>query len=119
MAPPTDDEQTRPFAAVLAEIGGGRLHARLSDKLAELTAAVAATGKKGQITLTIKVEPVAKGDHEALRVQGTVGCRIPEGDDASPVSVFYASDSGALTRDNPNQPQLPLVGLPTRKGLTA
>lgn len=113
-----DDEQVRPFAAVLAEIGGGKLHARLSAQLAELSAAVAETGRKGQITITIKVAPLPRADHNTLVVTGGSSAKVPEGDDASPTSVFFAGPGG-LVRDDPRQQQLPLVGLPTRKEHTA
>lgn len=117
--PTPPDEQTRPFAAVLAEIGGGKLHARLSAQLAELTAAVADTGKKGSITLTVKVEPLKKADQHTLVVTGSSNAKVPEGDDATPTSVFFATSAGNLVRDDPRQQQLPLVGLPTRKEHTA
>lgn len=119
MSTEDDDGQVRPFAAVLAEIGGGKLHARLSDQLARLTAAVADTGKKGEITIKVKVEPFRKGGENARMVTGTSTAKIPEGEDASPASVFFADKTGNLQRTDPTQQQLPLVGLPTRKEHTA
>lgn len=116
---PDDDGQVRPFAAILAEIGGGRLAARLASQLAELTSAVASTGKKGQITLTVKVEPMRKAGEHAVMVTGTSTAKVPEGEDAAPASVFFADASGVLTRDDPRQPQLPLRGLPSGKAQTA
>lgn len=107
------DDQVRPFAAVLAEIGGGKLHTRLSAQLADLTAAVATTGKKGEITLKIRVEPLKKADQNTLVVTGSSLAKVPEADDASPTSVFFADDSGNLRRDDPRQPQLPLAIVPT------
>lgn len=114
-----DDDQVRPFAAVLAEIGGGKLHARISAQLADLSAAVADTGKKGEITIKIKVEPFRKGGENARMVTGTSLARIPEGEDASPASVFFADRAGNLQRTDPQQQQLPLIGLPTRKDHSA
>lgn len=115
----TQDEQVRPFAAVLQEIGGGKLHARLSAQLAELTAAVTETGKKGTVTVTIRVEPLKKADQHTLVVTGSSTAKVPEGDDASPTSVFFADGAGNLRRDDPRQQQLPLVGLPVRKDASA
>lgn len=114
-----DDDQVRPFAAVLAEIGGGKLHARISAQLAELSAAVADTGKKGEITIKIKVEPFRKGGDNARMVTGTSMAKIPEGEDATPASVFFADRTGNLQRNDPNQAQLPLIGLPGGKEATA
>jgi pyruvate/2-oxoglutarate dehydrogenase complex dihydrolipoamide acyltransferase (E2) component len=112
--PDDDDGQVRPFAAVLQEIGGGKTAARLAAQLAELTAAVTATGKKGSITLKVEIKPVPKGEQHQLMVTAATAAKIPEPDEASPTSVFFATASGALTRDDPRQQTLPLVGLPGR-----
>lgn len=114
----SDERQVRPFAAVLQEIGGGKLAARAAAQLAELTAAVAATGKKGTITIKVEVAPLKKADANTLVVTGSTTAKVPEGEDATPTSVFFADAGGNLSRDNPAQPQLPLVGLPTRKDAT-
>jgi hypothetical protein len=108
------DGQVKPFAAVLQELGGGKLAARLAAQLAELTSAVAATGKKGFITLKVEVAPLKKAGGGELTVTGTSAAKIPEPEDASPTSVFFAGKGGVLTRDDPNQPQLPLRGLPAK-----
>lgn len=107
-----DDGRVRPFALTLQEIGAGRLAARVSEQLADLTSAVVATGKKGKITLTIEVAPVKKANANTLMVSGSSKAAIPEPEDASPTSVFFATDDGTLSRDDPRQPQLPLRGLP-------
>lgn len=104
---PDQEDSVRDFAAVVLEIGGGRLHARLSDQLAEITAAVKETGKKGLLTVKIEVKPLAKADHGTLVVTGSSTAKAPEGDDDSPTSVFFADDSGNLSRNDPRQPQLP------------
>lgn len=103
-----DDSRVRPFALTLQEIGGGRLAARVSDQLADLTAAVVATGKKGSIVLKVEVAPVKKANANTLMVSGSSKATIPESDDAAPTSVFFATDDGNLSRDDPKQPQLPL-----------
>jgi hypothetical protein len=115
-----DDGQIRPFAAVLQDIGSGKLAARLATQLAELGAAVSETGKKGSITLKIEVAPPKKHSMDgALIVSGVSVAKIPEGDDAAPASIFFADGSGNLTRDDPRQQQLPLIGLPGQKAATA
>lgn len=120
MAKATDDDrQIRPFAAVLQEHAKGTPHARLSEALADLTAAVAATGKKGTITLTVTVAPVSKGAQNALTLSTKIAAKIPEGDDAAPTSVFFTDDHGNLTRSDPNQPSLPLREVSSPKAATA
>lgn len=118
--PDNQDGQIRPFAAVLQDIGSGKLTARLAAQLAELGAAVTATGKKGTITLKIEVAPPKKHATDgALIVSGASVAKIPEGDDVAPASIFFADPSGNLTRDDPRQQQLPLIGLPGQKAATA
>lgn len=115
--PPDNDRTIRPFAAVLQEIGGGKVAARLAEQLAELTEAVSATGKKGTLALTITVAPIGKGNTANLVVSARIACKTPEGDDAVPSSVFFHDVDGNLTRHDPNQPTLPLRGLDTPKAV--
>lgn len=104
---PDQEEAVRDFAAVLLEIGGGRLHARLSDQLAEITAAVKESGKKGLLTVKIEVKPVPRAENGTLLVTGSSVAKAPETDEDSPASIFFADDTGSLSRSDPRQPQLP------------
>lgn len=112
-ATPADGRTIRPFAAVLQEIGGGKTHDRLSEQLADLVEAVTSTGKKGTLTLQVTVAPIKAGNTSTLIVTGKTTCKAPEGDDAAPSSVFFPDAAGNLTRNDPNQPSLPLRGLET------
>lgn len=103
---PNEKDEPREFAAVLLEIGGGRLHARLSDQIAAIVKAVTETGKKGLLTLKIEVKPLPKAANGTLVVTGTSTAKTPESDEDSPTSVFFA-DGGNLTRNDPKQPTLP------------
>lgn len=104
--PKDQQQEAREFASVLLDIGGGRLHARLSDQIAEITRAVTETGKKGVLTLKIEVKPLPKAANGTLVVTGTSKAQAPESDEDSPTSVFFA-DGGNLTRNDPKQPTLP------------
>ena len=103
-------KQTRPFADVLAELSKGRVHAEASAKLQELIAAVADVRKGGTLTLQVKVTP-DKGT-EMIRVSATVASKIPIRDRES---LFFVDDQHNLTRDNPNQPHLPMQVVDTRE----
>jgi len=105
--------QVRPFAAVLTEHARGVVHASLSEQLADLTAAVAETGKKGTLALTITIEPVAKGAAGALKLGTKVVVKAPQDDTATPTSVFFADGQGNLTRDDPRQPRMEIRGVAT------
>lgn len=60
----------RPITDTLRHIGGGVFIDIASDKLAELVAAVAATGKSGSIDLKIKMKKTTRGG--AMHITGTV-----------------------------------------------
>lgn len=98
-----DDRQIQPFAAVLQQIGKGATHTKLSELLNELTTAVNEHKKGGTLTVVIKVEPTKGTD--TLTVSATSTLKAPQ---ATEASIFFATDDGNLTRDDPNQLQLPL-----------
>ena len=108
MADEATDRQIRPAAAIIQEIGGGSLHTRISEQLADLTAAVTDTGKKGVLTIQLTVAPVKPGNTSTLVVTGASTLKRPAGDSETPSSVFFPDRDGNLTRDDPNQPMLPL-----------
>lgn len=101
----SDDVTVRPFAAVLQDLAKGRVHAELSEKLAELTREVLACGKKGTLTLTVTVDLVGKGG-ETLAVSARVDAKPPR--TTPPATVFFSDRVGNLSRNDPNQPTLPL-----------
>ena len=92
---------SRPFADWLREQSNGRTLDELSDALADVSAAVRETGKKGTLTLTITISPVKNGGG-ALVVADQVKALAPKPDRRT--SVFYADDHGNLTREDPRQP---------------
>lgn len=119
MADEATTRQVRPAAAVLQEIGAGKLHTRLSEQLADLTAAVTETGKKGVLTIQLTVAPIKPGNTSTLIVTGKSVLKAPEGDAEAPSSVFFPDSAGNLTRDDPNQPTLPLRELGQTRKATA
>lgn len=108
----TDEERrVKPFATTLQEIGSGVLAARLSEQLQELTNAVVTTGKKGTLTVQLTVAPLKPGNVKNLVTTAKTVLKAPEDDSESPSSVFFVDGDGNLTRDDPQQPTLPLRGL--------
>jgi len=115
-----EERQVRPFAATLQEIAGGTVHDRLSEQLHDLVEAVKETGKKGTVTLQLLVAPLKPGNVSNLVLTAKTVLKAPEGDDATPSSVFFTDKAGNLTREDPSQLKLPLRGVEsTRKGATA
>ena len=106
---PEQSEQPviRPFADTFRELAGGTIADDAAVQLAAVTAAVAATGKKGTLTIKIDVAPM-KGVMDALRVTAVVTSKEPADD--VPSSIFYPDDAGNLRRDHPRQGTLPFDG---------
>lgn len=103
-APPEPEApQVKPFAAFLQEQRRGLLHAELSEKLAEVAAAVKEHEKTGTLTLTITIAPAEFAG--AVKVSDTVKAKLPEAD--RDAGLFYPDEHGFLSRNDPRQPQLP------------
>lgn len=116
---PNDDRTIKPFSATLQEIAAGAFHGRVSEQLQDLVTAVTDTGKKGSITIQLMVAPIKPGNTTNLIVTGKSVVKAPESDEAAPSSVFFHDAAGNLTRNDPNQPTLPLRGLESGKAATA
>lgn len=99
-----DEVQTRPFADILLDLNKGRTHAELSTALQRLVAAVADTGKKGSIGLTVTVSP--SKSEAPFEIVDNVVIKLPAANRRA--SLFYADDDHNLTRTDPHQPTLPL-----------
>lgn len=98
----TETDEAPDFAATLLNIGRGKTHRDLSEQLREVIKACTATSKAGKIQLTLNFKP-QKGTG-AMFVTADVKAAKPKFD-AEP-SIFYATEDGALLRNDPNQQSL-------------
>lgn len=98
----------RPITDTLRRIGGGMYLDTVSEKMAELVAAVNATGKKGRISLTITIKKATRGG--AMHVSGEVKI-TPPAEEAMEVMLF-ATEEGNLVGDDPAQQKLDLRRVP-------
>jgi hypothetical protein len=112
----SEDRTVKPFATTLQEIGSGALAAKLAEQLQELVNAVVDTGKKGTIAVQLTVGPLKPGNVKNLITTAKTTLKTPE-DDTS--SVFFVDKDGNLTRDDPDQPTLPLRGLDNPRSASA
>ena len=94
----------RPITDTLRHIGGGVFIDIASDKLAELVAAVDATGKSGSIDLKIKMKKATRGG--AMHITGTVKLNKPAEEPME--AMLFATPDGNLTVDDANQQKLDL-----------
>lgn len=99
---PDEAPERRPFTAWLLEQRRGGLAADLGEKLAEVAIAVAETGKKGTLSLTLEISPNGQGQ---VKISDKLAAKPPSAD--TPEAFFYVDAKGNLTRNDPRQPQLP------------
>ncbi|WP_426043676.1 hypothetical protein [Caulobacter sp. DWR3-1-2] len=91
------------FTDILRQIRKGRVVEELTEQLAEVTAAVRATGKAGEITLKLKVKPM-KGDSYQVALAAGVTSKSPRDD--LPEGIFFLTEDGGLVRSDPNQKEM-------------
>lgn len=98
----------RDILDILEELDHGQVTQRLSEKLAEVVAAVEETGKSGSITLKITVKKEG--------VHAMVGCDVKVTTPEHPThgTLFWFA-GGALLRENPKQLKLSELPKPPMK----
>lgn len=89
------------FSEWLAEFGSGALDDELTASLTEVAQSVRLQGKGGAVTLKLKVSEKGGG----VIVEADVSSSVPR---QKPSGFFYVDElSGALSKRDPRQPQLP------------
>lgn len=92
------------FLQVMQTHDGGMVCDELADAMRDCVEAVARTGKAATLTLAVKFTPAAKGAYGV--VFGKPKTKTPEAERQG--SIWYADESGRLTRNDPRQRELPL-----------
>lgn len=92
-----------PFPVTIAAVRKGALVNELTEKLAEVVAAVMQYEKPGELVLKLKVKPE---NAEMVFISDELTVKAPEAD--RPPTWFFATDDGGLTRDRPED-DLPLI----------
>ena len=91
------------FLATLQRHRGGALLAEASNHLAALVSAVHATGKPGSVTIRLDVRPATRG-HSAVVLKDKIAPTLPAIE--AEESFWFATEQGALMKDDPNQKNL-------------
>jgi len=111
--PPTQPEpdaavqHVRPFAEFLQAHDKGGSHASASAELHALIGAVQVHGKAGELVISVKVKPAgSKRLADQVIVVVEVTAKPPKAE--PPASIFFVDHDGNLTRNNPDQGELPL-----------
>lgn len=94
---------SRPFADVLRELSGGKVYEDLTTQLGEVVTAVMETGKAGEVSVKLSIKSNGEG---SVRVLADVKQKVPQPNMGE--TLFFATSSGSLVRNDPRQPELPL-----------
>ena len=97
----TDDPVVRPFADWLRDQSHGSTHEELGEALHDLIARVRDTGKKGSVSLTVKVSLLDKDPDGPLLIADEIKLNLPEHDRKA--SIFYTDKHGNPVRTDPQQ----------------
>lgn len=97
------EDRPRDFALFLMEHAKGRSHDDLSAALRAVVLAVSETGKPGKLTYTLTIRPQSNVEGAVL-IADAIKTSVPEFDRAE--SIFFATESGDLTRSDPRQTTL-------------
>lgn len=88
----------RPFTDTLRDLRNGKTLDDLSHQLAALVMAVEDTQRAGEIKLTLKIKPSAKGPW--VHIEDKIDVKMPEPDREA--TLFWPVD-GELRRQDPRQ----------------
>jgi hypothetical protein len=94
------------FFTTLRDLRAGATLDDLDSAIAEVVAAVRATGKAGEITLKLKLRPPKKATATYLTVEDEVATKVPKHDRAD--TIFFPLADNSLSRNDPSQMQLGL-----------
>ena len=106
------DPRSNSFASLLATLDGGECLHEASEKLAALVQRVDDVYKGGSLTLKINVKPA--GAKRAMNVTASVSVKMPE--EEREATILFATEDGLLTKQNPEQKELPLKVLEESRG---
>jgi hypothetical protein len=96
---------SKTFTQTVAELNGGKFAEELTTALSDLVGACSSIGKAGSLTVTIKMKPGKAGS--AMQVEHDFTLKAPEFD--RPTDYMYVGKDNSLLRNDPRQPDLPLV----------
>jgi hypothetical protein len=108
--PKKETLQSNSIITLLQNQRSGACQDELSEKLNALNHAVRHSGKKGKLVLTITIAPLSKGGGNAVGVTDRIDLKSPQ--EEPEVSVFYVSEEGQLSRNDPRQREFNLRPVP-------
>ena len=92
------------FVNTLQRMNKGGALSELDEALSTLTQQCRITGTPGKLTLVIKMKPVDAGG-DMMEISDSITVSRPEL--PRKTALFYATDDGQLSRNDPRQPEIP------------
>ena len=93
------------FITTVGQLNKRGTISELDDALSNAIKQVRLTGKAATITYQIKIKPNS-GDGETVELSDNI--KVATANPARKTSIFYTTEDGRITRDNPDQPELPI-----------
>ena len=94
----------RLFMDTVRDLRNGGLINDLEDELKRLVQAVTSTGKRGELKLTLGLQPATKGHVDVLMLDDKVDLKLPK--TGKPAAFVFPTADGGLSRKDPRQPEL-------------
>lgn len=104
---------SRAFTDVLRDVQAGKFADELTDELQTLVSHVRSTGKKGELTIKIKVAK-AKGHDTVMTLDADYKTNVPKAE--RPATIFFATNQNALVSDNPEQKKMEFKDVKAERG---
>ena len=91
------------FINMMAELKNGMVVAQLGEDFAELVAAVRKHGRKGELTLKLRVEPARITDGVVKEVDVAYELKIVKPQPNHGQTIFFVTEDAKLSRQDPRQ----------------
>lgn len=96
---------SRAITDIIREINKGKFAEEITEELSKLVPACRAAGASGEISITLKLKPGRAG---STVVEIVPSLKVKQPKQEVPTEIFFATEEGALIRDNPDQGTLQL-----------
>lgn len=91
------------FISIMAELKNGMVVGQLGEDFGELVAAVKKHGRKGEMTLKLRVEPARITDGVVKEVDVGYELKIVKPQPNHGQTVFFVTEDASLSRQDPRQ----------------
>lgn len=97
------------FISIMAELKNGMVVGQLGEDFTDLVAAVKKHGRKGELTLKLRVEPARITDGVVKEVNVAYELKVVKPQPNHGQTVFFVTDDATLSRQDPRQSEFDYV----------